>query len=178
MAEISRSIAQFFKDLVSTMKCFLSTCLCALVMWSSVVAGLKKPPSLLNPQQSAKFSTLVDLPGVVAPTGYFDPLGLSSKVSDETLKKWREAEIKHGRVSMLVSDFFHFHFHFSIRFKCCFTFITLIINNKGCNWNPDPRELSTSVRRKSAGCCYLPLPAGGSAVPTVLVSHFAGYWHH
>jgi len=42
-------------------------------------------------------------PGVTAPFGLFDPLGLSSSISDRTLKVWREAELKHGRVAMLAS---------------------------------------------------------------------------
>ncbi|CAM9212950.1 unnamed protein product [Chrysoparadoxa australica] len=44
------------------------------------------------------------LPG--APFGdgvVFDPLNLASKVDDATLKKWREAELKHGRVAMLAT---------------------------------------------------------------------------
>ena len=43
------------------------------------------------------------LVGDLAPTGYFDPLGLSTGKDEATLKQWREAEIKHGRVSMLAA---------------------------------------------------------------------------
>ena len=43
----------------------------------------------------------VDMPGVTAPLGYFDPLGFSKDASPETMKKFREAELKHGRVAML-----------------------------------------------------------------------------
>jgi len=43
------------------------------------------------------------LPGDLAPTGYFDPLGLSTGKDAATLKQWREAEIKHGRVCMLAA---------------------------------------------------------------------------
>lgn len=39
----------------------------------------------------------------VPPTGYFDPLRLSAGKSEDTMKKWREAELKHGRVCMLAS---------------------------------------------------------------------------
>ena len=38
--------------------------------------------------------------GIQAPTGYFDPLGIASKVNDKTLLWFRAAEIKHGRVAM------------------------------------------------------------------------------
>mmetsp|Transcript_14555 Transcript_14555/g.22214 ORF Transcript_14555/g.22214 Transcript_14555/m.22214 type:complete len:195 (+) Transcript_14555:49-633(+) len=38
--------------------------------------------------------------GITAPMGYFDPFGLSNGQSDETMKLYREAELKHGRVAM------------------------------------------------------------------------------
>ena len=43
------------------------------------------------------------LVGDIAPTGFFDPLGLSKGKDAATLKQWRDAEIKHGRVCMLAS---------------------------------------------------------------------------
>jgi hypothetical protein len=43
------------------------------------------------------------LPGIVPPVGFFDPLNLSSDKSDAEIKKWREAELKHGRVAMLAT---------------------------------------------------------------------------
>jgi len=42
-----------------------------------------------------------DMVGSSAPLGFFDPLGLSNKASPETLAKYRESELKHGRVAML-----------------------------------------------------------------------------
>lgn len=42
----------------------------------------------------------LDLVGATAPLGFFDPLGLS-KTDDATLYKYREAELKHGRIAML-----------------------------------------------------------------------------
>ena len=33
----------------------------------------------------------------------FDPLGLSTGADPEEIKRWREAEIKHGRVAMLAA---------------------------------------------------------------------------
>jgi len=45
----------------------------------------------------------IGLPGALAPTGYFDPLGLAKGKDDATIKMYREAEIKHGRVCMLAS---------------------------------------------------------------------------
>merc|ERR1712032_291581 len=42
------------------------------------------------------------LPGVVAPTGYFDPIGFSRDgITLNEVKRYREAEVMHGRVSML-----------------------------------------------------------------------------
>jgi len=51
-------------------------------------------------QQSAIMAKL-DMPGSCAPLGFFDPLGFSQDASPETMKKFREAELKHGRVAML-----------------------------------------------------------------------------
>merc|ERR1712124_223049 len=40
------------------------------------------------------------LPGALAPVGEFDPLGLSKDVDLGTMKRYREAEVTHGRVAM------------------------------------------------------------------------------
>ena len=37
------------------------------------------------------------------PVGFFDPLGLSESKTDAEMKKIREAELKHGRLSMIAS---------------------------------------------------------------------------
>jgi hypothetical protein len=42
-----------------------------------------------------------DMVGASAPLGFFDPLGFSKNASPETLAKYRESELKHGRVAML-----------------------------------------------------------------------------
>ena len=39
--------------------------------------------------------------GVLKPVGFFDPLGLSKGISEEKFFRWREVEIKHGRVCMI-----------------------------------------------------------------------------
>ena len=44
-----------------------------------------------------------EIPGSLAPTGYFDPLRFSATASDAMLKRWRESELKHGRIAMLAS---------------------------------------------------------------------------
>lgn len=48
-------------------------------------------------------SLLDDLPGALPPVGVWDPLGLSDKADKNTLKRYREAEITHGRVAMLAT---------------------------------------------------------------------------
>ena len=39
--------------------------------------------------------------GVLPPTGFWDPLGLSKDADAQTFTKYRTAELKHGRVAML-----------------------------------------------------------------------------
>lgn len=43
----------------------------------------------------------VDLVGSSAPLGFFDPLGLSKGADAAKLNKYRESELKHGRVAMV-----------------------------------------------------------------------------
>ena len=40
-------------------------------------------------------------PGVAAPFGFFDPFALATDVTEAEFKKFRESELKHGRVAML-----------------------------------------------------------------------------
>uniref|UniRef100_A0A7S1G0X2 Plastid light harvesting protein n=1 Tax=Corethron hystrix TaxID=216773 RepID=A0A7S1G0X2_9STRA len=43
------------------------------------------------------------LPGAVAPLGEFDPLGFTKDLSVQEIKRFREAEVTHGRVAMLAT---------------------------------------------------------------------------
>jgi hypothetical protein len=43
------------------------------------------------------------LPGNIAPVGNFDPLGLTNDKSVEEIKRFREAEVTHGRVAMMAT---------------------------------------------------------------------------
>merc|ERR1712212_828653 len=45
--------------------------------------------------------TVENMPGAVAPLGFWDPLGCAAKADENTLKRYREAEVTHGRVAML-----------------------------------------------------------------------------
>lgn len=53
------------------------------------------------------------MPGILAPVGFFDPLNLSKYVGEGEVRRYREVEIKHGRIAMLgalgmlVQEFFH-----------------------------------------------------------------------
>jgi hypothetical protein len=44
---------------------------------------------------------VMEMPGITAPFGLFDPLGISTGVPEGRLLFFREAELKHGRVCML-----------------------------------------------------------------------------
>ena len=49
---------------------------------------------------SERIIEITEIPGK-GPTGYFDPLNLSSGLTLKDIKKWRESELKHGRLAML-----------------------------------------------------------------------------
>lgn len=63
--------------------------------FSTFSFGAKKTEAVAKP-----FDVL-DLPGILDPVGFFDPLGFADKADEATMKRYREAEITHGRVSML-----------------------------------------------------------------------------
>lgn len=50
---------------------------------------------------SANAFTLDTIPGALEPTGIWDPLGFGANANEATLKRYREAELTHGRVGML-----------------------------------------------------------------------------
>jgi Chlorophyll A-B binding protein len=52
---------------------------------------------------SASAFSIETIPGAIAPTGLFDPLGFAAKADETTLKRYREAELTHGRVAMLAT---------------------------------------------------------------------------
>jgi hypothetical protein len=65
-------------------------------------ASLKRPvaPRIASRGQVAMFDPSQQY-GVLKPVGFFDPLGLSKGISEEKFFRWREIEIKHGRVCMV-----------------------------------------------------------------------------
>lgn len=58
-------------------------------------------PFTAVPVRSGMKMSAEGMVGSLAPVGFFDPLGLSAGKSPAQLKKYREAELKHGRVAML-----------------------------------------------------------------------------
>ena len=62
---------------------------------------------ILRPVTHSLFSALRLTPHCTSsirfPPQIFDPLGLSDGAAPGEIKKWREAEIKHGRVAMLAA---------------------------------------------------------------------------
>mmetsp|Transcript_6248 Transcript_6248/g.9225 ORF Transcript_6248/g.9225 Transcript_6248/m.9225 type:complete len:202 (-) Transcript_6248:622-1227(-) len=61
--------------------------------------GLK---TLAKSSSSLKMA-VEDMAGVSGPLGFFDPFNFSKGAEESTIKKFREAEIKHGRVAMLAA---------------------------------------------------------------------------
>jgi Chlorophyll A-B binding protein len=61
------------------------------------------PASTRGSPSALKAASINDLPGALAPAGFFDPLGFAEKADANTLKRYREAELTHGRVAMLAA---------------------------------------------------------------------------
>jgi hypothetical protein len=66
-------------------------------------AASKATSSLKAVYNPSSFDDVQSLPGILEPTGFFDPAGFSEGVSSSELKRYREAELTHGRVAMLAS---------------------------------------------------------------------------
>eukprot|EP00904_Undaria_pinnatifida_P012576 jgi/Undpi1/8449/HiC_scaffold_25.g10916.m1 len=81
----------------------------ATLIASSTAFVVPIPVRFVAPASSSRLTMLspgteyvATLPGAPFSNGkIFDPLGLSDGATPAEIKKWREAEIKHGRVSML-----------------------------------------------------------------------------
>jgi hypothetical protein len=65
----------------------------------TVLAALLSSAAAFAPAKSAARTSAVQMGyenelGVIAPTGFFDPLGLSSNIDQETFDAYRTAELK------------------------------------------------------------------------------------
>eukprot|EP00613_Pedinella_sp_CCMP2098_P049970 CAMPEP_0171836132 /NCGR_PEP_ID=MMETSP0992-20121227/11389_1 /TAXON_ID=483369 /ORGANISM="non described non described, Strain CCMP2098" /LENGTH=231 /DNA_ID=CAMNT_0012452073 /DNA_START=82 /DNA_END=777 /DNA_ORIENTATION=+ len=69
----------------------------------SAKAKVAEPQPLANgwTPDASKFA--YGLPGSLEPVGEFDPLGLSTGLPLDVMKRYREAEVTHGRVAMLAA---------------------------------------------------------------------------
>ena len=59
------------------------------------------PASVGKASTALNAFTVDNMPGQLAPMGFFDPAGFADGADEQTLKKYREAEVTHGRVAML-----------------------------------------------------------------------------
>jgi hypothetical protein len=79
--------------------------------YSVAILALAGPAAAFTPFAAFKKQSAVakkafvaeDLPGVLEPVGFFDPAGFAAKADEPTLKRYREAELTHGRVAMLAA---------------------------------------------------------------------------
>merc|ERR1712232_1319771 len=69
----------------------------------ALFSQFKRDVSAQAKKKAASFSAAEELPGVVSPWGFWDPLSLSADISEGRLLYFREAELKHGRVCMLAT---------------------------------------------------------------------------
>jgi hypothetical protein len=66
----------------------------------SLIAGAAAFAPAANKQAvSTSLAAFEDEIGVIAPTGFFDPLGFCKKADQAQFDRWRGVELKHGRVS-------------------------------------------------------------------------------
>lgn len=61
------------------------------------------PPLKINGWSADASLPCYGLPGAVSPLGFFDPLGFTNEMELNGVKRFREAEIMHGRVAMMAT---------------------------------------------------------------------------
>jgi hypothetical protein len=66
-----------------------------------VTASAFKGSAVRSSSRVALKMTAEGTVGSLAPMGFFDPLSLSANKSDRDIKKFRESELKHGRICMV-----------------------------------------------------------------------------
>ena len=73
----------------------------SLIVSAAVASALGFAPASSRVTSSRMSMGVENLPGATAPFGFFDPLSLSAKLDETEVSRFRECEIKHGRVAML-----------------------------------------------------------------------------
>ena len=71
-----------------------------LALCASSAAAFVAPKAFSAPKTVVAADYSGEL-GVLPPTGFFDPAGLSKNIDQETFDRYRTAELKHGRVAQL-----------------------------------------------------------------------------
>merc|ERR1719359_2290900 len=69
----------------------------------AAAAGTTNAFSTFGKKAPAPLPVIDTLVGALEPVGFFDPLGFAEKADDATLRRYREAELTHGRVAMLAT---------------------------------------------------------------------------
>ena len=87
--------------LYSKMK-FVATTLLAVIGSAAAFAPVSRN-SKATVTVATKAAAIDELVGALEPVGFFDPLGFAAKADDNTLRRYREAELTHGRVAMLAA---------------------------------------------------------------------------
>jgi hypothetical protein len=95
-----------YQTIEATMKIIAASTLLVALTGSTMAftpAQTTRNPGFSSSGRSTRLDafTLDTIPGALPPVGVFDPLGLAEKADENTLKRYREAELTHGRVSML-----------------------------------------------------------------------------
>jgi hypothetical protein len=75
----------------------------AAVLLATISSAAAFAPSTSSTKAAGALKAFVaeDMPGALAPMGFFDPFGITTRTDEFELKRYREAEVTHGRVAML-----------------------------------------------------------------------------
>jgi len=73
----------------------------ALLLAAQAAAFAPSAARRTVPRSSIDMYDASKMVGVSAPLGFWDPLGFAAKADEATMMKYREAELKHGRVAMI-----------------------------------------------------------------------------
>ena len=80
-----------------------ATCASTSALVAPTAAKASSALNVATSYDPSDFSDVTALPGILAPVEFFDPMGFAKDASESELKRYREAELTHGRVAMLAS---------------------------------------------------------------------------